>query len=117
MPILVQDFPLIKQGADFLASTYLASENFSPSDCTFTCQIRRFPGGPLLAEPEVSWNGTSLDIFISNMVTSRIPATGSLASSAHEKTWVYDIFANFSDGSRLCLSEGKVYVDPAITTS
>ena len=115
MSIFVQNLPLIKQGADYVAYLPLSSGTLSTSDCTFSCHIRRFAGGPLLASLETRWDGSVLTLFASNAVTSKIPANTNLGTSKGGSLWVYDLFANFSDGTRLCLSEGNVPVDPNIT--
>jgi hypothetical protein len=115
MSTLLQDFPTIKQGSDFVSNLSLTSTTVSTGDVTFLCQIRRYSGGPVLADVQTSWNGTNLFLFIPHDVTSKLPATGNLGSPT-STPWVYDIIAIFTDQSRLCLSEGKVYVDPTVTT-
>lgn len=78
------------------------------------CQIRRVPGGPLLAEPDTTWNGTTLTIKIAGIETAKIPGTGPLGSPV-QNNWVYDILAILPDGSRICIAEGFVPVDPAVS--
>lgn len=112
MSVLVQDFPVIKCGADFLATMPLTSETVTPEDVTFYCPIQRHPGAPILAEVQMSWDGETLHFFLPNQVTSKLPATGNLGNPV-TTAWIYSLFVTHkSDGSRVCLSEGSVRVDP-----
>ena len=113
MNILIQQFPTIKQGADFYATLPLQSDVF-PSTVTFTCQIRKTPGAVLLAEVQTLWNGQLLEFFIPSSVTAKIPATGLLGNPS-QSPWVYDLVAKTLDGKRECIMEGPVLVDPAIS--
>lgn len=108
MTTLTEDLPIVKQGADFLATLPINSDSVDINHCTFKGQIRRYSGGPLLSPLAISYSGGLLNISMTHDQTSLIPAT--LANK-----WVYDIFIILPDQSRLCLLEGKVTVDPAIT--
>jgi hypothetical protein len=113
MSILVQQFPLIKQGSDFVSTLPLQSTT-PPSSVSFVCQIRRAPGAVLLATVQTSWDGQTLSFFMPSAVTAKIPATGSLGNPYFNQ-WVYDLMAIYPDGSRECIMEGPVIVDPSIS--
>lgn len=114
MPVTTRALPVIKQGSDFSVALPLTSSTYSPSQVRFYCQIRRFSGGPLLADVTVSWDGNTLTFSLSSVKSAKIPSTGPLGSP-NTNLWVYDVIAVLPDGSKQCILEGPVAVDPSVT--
>ena len=107
--ILKQDFPPIKQGADFSAYLPISSTTVDLTTCDFYCEIRRFSGAPLLAKVSVNYASGRLNFSIPHSVTANLPQTSG------NNQWKYDLFVQLDGGERICLAAGSVLVDPQIT--
>lgn len=100
---------MIKQGADFSAFLPISSTTIDLATCDFYCEIRRFSGGPLLAQVSVSYGEGQLNFSIPRSVTANLPQTSG------NNLWKYDLFVRLDSGEHVCLAGGSVMVEPQIT--
>jgi hypothetical protein len=110
MSATIQNLPTIKQGEDYLVYAP-ATSSLDPSTVSFVCKLRSPKCHEVVAQAQTNWDGSNLAIFLPHSVTSQLPSTGPIGGP-YDSSLIYDVFAVFQDGSRICVLEGKVFVDP-----